>query len=708
MLNHLLRFLLGWLIAGSVAADLAKPAAKDIAGSIEAEMDGQRVLLAALQSRYDVTVRGDVVNVALTQTFENPYSKPLNARYLFPLNKDAAVHAMTMYVGDEIIQARIQEKQQAQQTFKQAKQAGKAATLLSQHRPNMFTQKVANLMPGQPIKVVIEYTHLVPKVDGAFELVVPMVVGPRFQPAGAGRPPASGDAEHPAGVDQAGPGKWVLEQLPDYPVAAGVHVPATVVGERVSLDLMLETPLPLGAVSSDTHPLLIQDVSSTQQEIRFAAGKVLDNRDFVLRYQMAAQRVDAGLLSHWQSGEGGYFSLLIEPPADLTEASIVSREMVFLLDCSGSMSGAPMQASKAFMLQALRGLRADDTFRIIRFSDAATEFSTRPLPATPANIAAGIAYTRGLYGSGGTMMSSGIRQALSGAMPADVVRNVVFLTDGYIGNEASVLELVEQLRGDTRLFAFGVGSGVNRYLLSELGRVGHGFTRYFDPTRDAESTAQIAAQLAARLQTPVLTNLHIDWGALPVTDVLPRRLPDLYAGDTLRVTGRFTQPAAGNVLISGRSRGQAAQIKRAFHLGDGTERSAIRRVWARTAIAEHMHSFITPMSLRRDGISNSRLQAAVTELGLSYGLATRWTSFVAVSRRVYNADPATNADADVALPQVAGVSQHAYSQPALTGFGTPEPGMLLGLLTALLAIFTFRYWRRALRWGYTPKSVSPT
>ncbi len=685
-----------WLLLRPVAA--VADAAEGIAGSIEAEIDGERVLLAALQSRYEVTVRGDVVNVALTQTFSNPYDRPLNARYLFPLNKDAAVHAMTMFVGNEVIQAQIQEKQQAQQTFNTAQQAGKAATLLTQHRPNMFTQKVANLMPGEPIKTVIEYSHLVPKVDGAFELVVPMVVGPRFQPAGAGQPPvavsSSVDDAHTTGAASASFGQWVLEQLPSYPPAAGVHVPSQVVEERVSLALTLETPLPLGAVRSDTHPLHVTDVSSTQVDIQFAAGQVLDNRDFVLRYQMAAPEVAAGLLSHWESGEGGYFSLLIEPPAEVPATAVMPREMVFLLDCSGSMNGAPMQASKAFMLEALQGLRPQDTFRIIRFSDVATEFSSTPLPATRLNIAAGIRYTHSLFGSGGTMMTSGIRQALGSAVPEGVIRNVVFLTDGYIGNEASVLELVENLRGDARLFAFGVGAGVNRYLLSELGRVGHGFTRYFDPTRDAETTQQVATQLATRLHTPVLTDLEIDWGNLPVSDVLPQRLPDLYAGETLRVSGRFTQPAAGTFQINAASRGQRAQISRAVHLGDGEQRPAIRRLWARASIAEHMHSFITPVRLRPDMVSNSTLQAVVTELGLTYGLSTRWTSFVAVSRRVYNDTPANSVTGQVAVPQVAGVSQLAYSQPAMTGFGTPEPGMLLGLLTALLALLTIRHWRK--------------
>ncbi len=681
--------LFGLLFSAGVCAD----ATPQLAGTIEGVLDGKRVLLASLKSDYVVTVSGDIVQVKLQQTFANPYQQPLRARYLFPLNRDAAVHAMTMRVGNEVISAEIQEKRQAQQTFAKAASEGKAASLLEQHRPNMFTQRIANLMPGLPISVEIEYTHIVPKVDGAYELVVPMVVGPRFQPAGAGVAPvaeAMGAAPDitPGAADTVG--KWVLEKLPAYPPTAGVDLPERVLGERVSLQLALEAPIAIGAVSSPTHQLAVREVSSSRQEMTFAQGSVRDNRDFVLRYQLAGTATSAGLLTHWESGEVGYFSLLIEPPADVSPDETLRREMVFLLDCSGSMSGLPMEASKRFMVAALDQLRPTDTFRIIRFSDAATEFSSYPMPATTANIARGKTYAQGLYGSGGTMMTSGIEQALSVPAPPGVVRNVVFLTDGYIGNEVSVLQLVKEKLGDARLFAFGVGAGVNRYLMSELGRVGRGFTRYYDPTRDDETVGAIAEQLAARLQTPVLTDLAIDWGDVEVSGVLPAVLPDLYAGDSIRVTGRFAQAQRGTITISGKTPGQQAEIRQVVDLSDAWSRPALRRIWARSAVAEHMHTFITPEPLRDGGLSNAGVKAAVTKLGLDYGIATRWTSFVAVSREVYNTRPSSQADAEVALPKVAGVSNLAYSSPAMTGFGAPEPGLWLSLLVALGAL---GWWR---------------
>ncbi len=677
------------MMPAGAAADVSE----QLAGSFEAKLDGRRVLLTSLENHYEIAISGDVANVKLTQTFTNPYDRPLNARYLFPLNRRAAVHAMTMRVGSEVISAEIQERKQAQQTFEAAKAAGKAASLLEQHRPNMFTQRLANLMPDSSIDVEIEYAQLVPKIDDAYELVVPMVVGPRFQPAEAGVSPApTGAAPAPAGVGETlQSGRWVLEELPAYPPAAGVHLPASVLKDRVSLSIELETPLPIASAHSDTHPLAVRHRSSTQQSLTLSSGKTLDNRDFVLRYRLAGNETSAGLLTHWEPGEGGYFSLLIEPPSEIPESEALMREMVFLLDCSGSMNGIPMTASKRFMEQALKGLRPTDRFRIIRFSDSATEFSTAALAATPGNIQRGLAYTRGLTGSGGTMMTSGIRQALSGAPPAGTVRNVVFLTDGYIGNEVSVLTLVKELLGDARLFAFGVGAGVNRYLLDELGRVGRGFTRYYDPTRDDESQEVIAATLAARLKTPVLTNLELDWGSLPVSDVLPAELPDLYAGDSLRITGRFEAPASGALTVRGTSASSKASIREEIELDDSGSRPALRHLWGRTAVAEHMHAFLTPPALRPDSLSNASLQAAVTELGLRYGLATRWTSFVAVSRQIYNATPAQNADAEVPLPKVAGVSPLAYSGPTMTGYAAPEPGLWLGLLTAFAVLFARRF-----------------
>jgi Ca-activated chloride channel family protein len=275
------------------------------------------------------------------------------------------------------------------------------------------------------------------------------------------------------------------------------------------------------------------------------------------------------------------------------------------------------------------------------------------------------------------------------------VRNVVFLTDGYIGNEVSVLALVEeQLRG-ARLYAFGVGAGVNRYLLGELGRVGRGFTRYFDPTRSDESVEAVVADLVTKLQTPVLTDVQIDWGNLPVTEVLPAQLPDLYAGDSIRVTGRYRHPAQGSIQVRGNSRQHDSNLTLPFNLASEGSRPALRRIWARNAVADRMHQFITPTERRVDGVTNDALQAAVTDLGLAYGLTTRWTAFVAVSRKIYNTDPAGALESDVALPKVAGVSSLAYGQPAMAGYAAPEPGAWLSLL--MLAILGLPIARRVAR-----------
>ena len=664
-------FAVAWL---ALCFNVSVRADVDIAGVVEAEIEGKRVLFTSLKSHYEVSIVGDVANVRLTQTFENPADHPVNARYLFPMNRGAAVHNMVMRVGDEVITAQIQEKRQAVKTFQKAKAEGKAASLLTQHRPNMFTQRIANLMPGDPIKVTIEYDQPVPKIDGSYELQVPMIVGPRFQPASAGQPTADGDQ------------RWQLEQLPPTNPRSGVHIHQPV-PPRVSLELDLETPLTLGKVLSPTHAIEVTHRSSTQVSVGFANGKVPDNRDFVLRYRMQAAHADLGVLTHWQPEEGGYFTLLIEPPAAMAAEQLLPREMVFLLDCSGSMGGLPLNASKLFMYKALEGLRPTDTFRIIRFSDSATEFSAHPVQATPENIELGKQYTASLSGGGGTHMSSGILQALGGPRDPARVKNIIFLTDGYIGNELTVLELLETKRQGAKLFAYGVGTGVNRYLMDELGRVGQGFTRYLDPTSTDESATDVAEALAARLAAPVLSDLTIDWDNLPVSDVHPAQLPDLYLGDTLRITGRYSERADGDIRLTGKQLDSSGNLTSAklvlpVAFSDTAQRSPVRRLWARSAVRAWMQEFVSPPE-RRAG-THDEIKSAVTDLGLGYRLATRWTAFVAVSRKVVNPEPDKASDSDVLLPKVAGVANTAYPKPApMTGYAAPEPETWLALLVAL-------------------------
>jgi len=419
-----LRFIAFWIMILLPIWSFAQ-SEEDMGGRLEAiTSSGESITFPALKTDIDVDIQGDLATVHVLQHFENPMNTPLNVRYLFPLNKEAAVYAMVVEVGDEVIRAHIDEVQVAEKTFEQAKKAGNSAALLKQHRPNMFTQDIANLMPKLPIKVTLSYVQALPKVDGEYELVLPLVVGPRFQPPHAGKPNNSVDQ-----IEQVG--HWQLETLPQYPVVPRLENPKYIEPERVSIAIKLNAGMSVQQIDSQTHALQINSSDEQQHHIQLAAGRVIDNRDFVLRYHLAGTENQAGLLSY-HNGEKGFFSLLLEPPAIPSTEQITPREIVFVLDCSGSMRGQPMAASKAFMRQALRQLRSKDSFRIIRFSDSATEFSARPKRATAHNIRTGIRYTDQLTGMGGTMMTEGIRQALSVPVPQGSIRLVTFLTDGYI------------------------------------------------------------------------------------------------------------------------------------------------------------------------------------------------------------------------------------------------------------------------------------
>ncbi|MGI9327233.1 MAG: VIT domain-containing protein [Pseudomonadales bacterium] len=659
----------------------------EISGYLEAMVNEERVLLPALKVDYQVAVHGDLAQVKVVQTFANPLRVAITPRYLFPLHEDAAVSSLLMHVGDEVVVGEFQRRKRAQQTFAAAQAAGKVAAIVNQQRPNMFTQRIANLMPSAQVRVELGYTQRLRKQDGEYELVLPLVVGPRFNPPGA------------RGLNKAVP----------YAPVAGLTLPETLTEERVGLAVVLEAPVPVLAVSSRSHGLSVTRKSPQRLAVGFAEDRVVDNRDFVLRYRLGGDSVSAGVLSHWQSPQsdvesdrqgGGYFSLLIEPPADLRSEQVLPREMVFLLDCSGSMSGLPMAASKAFMRKALEGLGSKDRFRIIRFSDSATEFADSPLAATPANIAAGLAYTDQLRGGGGTVMTSGIYKALSAPAQAGVVRSVVFLTDGYIGNEVEVLRLVRNELGAARLYALGVGTGVNRYLLEALAKVGRGFVRYMDPTEDLDEVAQT---LAMRLAQPVLTDLQIDWGDLPVTDLTPVQLPDLFAGESLQVQGRFTSPAQGQVLLSGLASAGRVSKPLWVELSERAQRPPVRSVWARAQVAEHMQQLLAPQAVRFEQRSDADVQELVTRLGEDYGLMTRWTSLVAVSSKVYQNDPSRTQAAPVALSKVAGVTGAAYGEtqaqnwPAFSGAGTPEPSIwaaLLGLVGLAWLSRQKSFWRR--------------
>lgn len=663
----------------------------DPAGQVTASIDGERVSLPMLKSDYAVTIDGTMATVILKQTFFNSRDRALNATYLFPLNRKAAVYAMTMDVGDEVVEAVIKRKDEAQKTFDRAKAEGKAASLLDQHRPNMFTQNIANLMPGAAVTVTLKYVQPVPKVDGAYELVVPFVVGPRYE----GRGPAKiADRSAPhADIDDVafGPDEpaetdtvsgWTVAKLPAYPPVSGRNAPGAIDRERVGFTVDLRAPVPIHGMTSPTHALAIE-TGDNSTRATLAEGRTIGNKDLVLRYELGEDdRIAGGVLSHFDH-RGGFVSLQIEPPKTPADETIMPRELVFLLDTSGSMSGKPMRASKTFMRAALKGLRPGDHFRILRFSSNTTQFARDPVPATPSNLRAGIRFVDSLSAGGGTEMNKAINAAFDIPPLDNTMRIVVFLTDGYIGADRQVIQTVANRIGDARIYAFGVGNSVNRYLLEGLAEEGRGRARYVEV---GEKASEAAEALARSLDAPLLTDLEIDWNGLAVEAQSPARLPDLFAGGAVRVLARYQQGGARRITVKGRIDGRPASLPIDMRLedapstGDNTGDSALPVTWARERIFDLERAYTI------SGGSDKRAEQAITKLGLDYSLQTAFTSFVAVSNRVVNADPGTNVDAAVPVPQVEGVSMRAYPSLNLSGSSAPEPEALLGLLVALLLV----------------------
>ncbi|MCP5072277.1 MAG: VWA domain-containing protein [Rhodobacteraceae bacterium] len=649
-------------------AALAQSERDDIAGRVMAQVNGETIDLPLLDSAYRINIEGDMATVELRQTFSNPSMVPLEAEYLFPLNQKAAVFGMTMQVGDEIVRATIRERAAAEAEYKQAASEGKAAALLTQHRPNMFTQKIANLMPGLPVEVTLKYVQMVPKVDGQFELVVPLIVGPRYESPQSAKQDVASDADAPAMNET-----WSISPLPVYPVVAGLDLPESILSDRVSLNLNMVAGVEMSQFASPTHPL---DVTETDKGLtaQFAQGKVMDNKDLVLRYMLGGDTLQVATLTHHDE-RGGFLSVMIEPPAVPDEATATPRELVFVLDTSGSMSGQPLAASKRFMDAALKGLRPDDFFRIIPFSNTARHFADGASPATSSNIRAGRKFVSRLSASGGTEIDTAIRTAFAMDSPANTMRIVVFLSDGYIGGEAQVLRTIREQIGQSRIYAFGIGSSVNRYLLDAMAEEGRGYARYVGLDEDAMDVAEV---MAANLKTPLLTDIQIDWADMEVTDLTPSRLPDLFAGSSLRVYARYKGADQGQVILKGLVRGHTAEMPVKLVLTDQVGEAALPLIWARNQIA----------ALDRRIAVRDRAEAAdkrITQLGLEYSLQTRNTSFVAVSQKVVNTTQQAAKPTSVPLPMVSGVTSNAYPQ-GFAGSSSPEPEAIFGII--MVAVMT--------------------
>jgi Ca-activated chloride channel homolog len=537
-------------------------------------------------------------SVTVTQQYHNPYDSKIEAVYVFPLPDDAAVRDFVMTVGARKIRGIIREREEAEKIYADARRQGHVASLLTQERANIFTQKVANIEPGKQIDIAITYFHTLRYQDGTFEFAFPMVVGPRYNPAGT----VAGVGAAPAGRPGASGEKTEVEYLP----------PDSVSAHDIALEVDLDAGLPLEKLESPTHVVDVQRPSETRALVTLGRHDRIPNKDFVLRWRPGGAGVRAAVATH-RDETGGYFTLILHPPATLAEIPPVPREMIFVLDCSGSMDGDPIAAAKRALEKCLQRLGPGDTFQIIRFSSEASQMGPAPVPATPENVRQGLRYLQSLDSEGGTEMITGIRAALGFPHTPGRFRIVSFMTDGYIGNEREILAEVQRRLGPARVFSFGVGTAVNRYLIEGLARVGRGTAAYVLPD-DASRNA--ADALYTRIERPALTDLSIE-GAV---EVHPSPLPDLFAGRPAVITGRFLGDGPGVLRVKGSMGGQPWSTEIALK---GTTHPALPAVWARAKIA----SLDDRMSISSDTME---CLGAIKATALAYGLMSDFTAFVAV------------------------------------------------------------------------------
>ncbi len=573
-------------------------------GQLHAQVGDYVYDLPLLHTDVDAEISATIADVQLTQTFGNPFDEPIEATYLFPLPDDAAVDDMWMQVDDQLVVAEIHEKRQAEEIYEEAKAEGKTAALLTQWRPNTFTQHVANIPPGGRIDVAIHLVQPLKYRDGGYEWVFPTVVGPRFTPVdGTGDPNEDG------------------AELAEAFMAEVTDGPA---GNSLDVFVWIDAGVPILEVTSPSHEIEASWEHETLVDVALAEDDRRPNKDITVRWQVAGGTPDLALLPYRDPAfsEDGYFLLVVQPPDPgvLYQSEIQPKEMVFVVDTSGSMSGFPMQAAKDVMKHAIDGMNPEDSFAILEFSSTVSSMAFEPLPNTVSNRARGRAFVDTFHGSGGTYMLPGIQAALDLQGDPAVTREVFLLTDGEISNDRQVLSMVEQHLDASRLFPLGIGSSPNRALLEGMARVGRGHAEFIRPDGD---TAEAVARFYDRIRSPLLTEVEIDLDGLSTFDLTPDPLPDLYAGQPIVVLGRYEHGGRGTVRVRGLLRGEEVEYSWPVEL-PAIERShaAVASLWARRNVAELE-------LLQLDGDTEA-ITEEIVQLCLEHRIVSRHTSFVAV------------------------------------------------------------------------------
>lgn len=606
-------------------------------GALRVEMEEEIVECPLKHTDVKANIAGFIARVTVTQTFHNPYDEKIEAVYVFPLPHTAAIDDMTMTVGDRRIVGLIKRRAEAQAIYQEAIQQGKTASLLKQERPNIFTQSVGNIQPNDEVRIEISYVDVLDYDMGTYEFHFPMVVGPRYIP---GTPTSKtpelpnelkgkvGESEAPLDgpPDGANPsGTGVSPDTNRVPDASRITPPVLKPGYRtahdISLAVSLNAGVPIQDIQITNHTAAVERAGAAGATAVLSPADSIPNKDFVMKYAVTGKKPEMAVLAHAKEPEQGYFMLMIQPKLDAELAEAPPREIVFLVDISGSMRGEPTRKVKETMHHFLRSTKPNDTLQVITFANWADKLFKKSVPATQMNIEHALNFTQQVRGGGGTEMLKAIKLVLNEPVDPERVRIVVMLTDGYIGNEAEIIAEVDKRAGDQiRFWTIGIGSSPNRYLIDGVAKHGGGMAKVLALNTDP---GPLVAEIADRIHRAQLAKIQIDWKGLSVYETYPRRIPELWAGRPIIMFGRYAEGGRQKIELSGSAEGKPLKYKLHVTLPDTQPtHDVLSKAWARKKIED--------ISAQLHAADMPEIIEEITNIALAHRLMTQYTSFVAV------------------------------------------------------------------------------
>jgi Ca-activated chloride channel family protein len=627
------------------------------AGSLLLKSEGDRFVEAPLVGTdIDIAVSGPTARARVTQVFHNPTDGWVEAVYVYPLPDGGAVDTLKMVIGERIVVGEIKDRRTARELYEEAKARGQKTALMEQERPNIFTNSVANIGPGDTVVVQIEYQEPVRQSGDVFSLRAPLVVAPRYNP----RPIVQT-------VDLGGDGRgWgrVSDPVPDRdriePPVLDPRVNAPV--NPVSITVRLAAGFPLGEVKSHHHAVSIDAVADDTRVIKLAEGPVPADRDFELTWTPIAGSVPSVGAFREHVGDADYLLAFVTPPAVAPSETSRPREIIFVIDNSGSMGGTSIIQAKASLVYALGRLKPTDRFNVIRFDHTYDMLFGAPVPADLSHLRQAVSFVDALQARGGTEMVPPMQAALTdrGAADDSVVRQVVFLTDGEIGNEQQLFDTISAMRGRSRIFMVGIGSAPNTFLMTRAAELGRGT---FTHIGSVDQVDERMRSLFDKLESPVVTNLTASFSAAGA-DVTPVVLPDLYRGEPVALTARVAN-LAGTLEIKGLVGDRPWLVT--LPVANAAEGSGLSKLWARRKITDAE----VARTLRK--ITPAEADQRILALALDHHLVTRLTSLIAIDQTPSRPQGAHLTRAEIPLNLPAGWEFDKVFGPARAGVPVDRP-----------------------------------